>query len=198
MFVLLGLGSNRSYNSWDSIQLLSQACLMLKKELAQIKFSSVYQTKPMYVEDQQDFYNMAVSGFTEKSAHDLLAFIHTVENSLGRNRKKEIRNGPRTMDIDIEIYGNENISFHDPKNSMADLEIPHPRIMERAFVLIPLLEILDQNADIKDRDLYHKSLGKIGSQGVNKCLSACEFSQILGKTEVIYGRKLKSRESDCN
>ncbi|MCR4821353.1 MAG: 2-amino-4-hydroxy-6-hydroxymethyldihydropteridine diphosphokinase [Treponema sp.] len=196
MFIALGLGSNREFASIDSIHLLAQALSLLKEGLSDFTFSSVYRTKPMYVEDQSDFYNMAACGNTEKSPSDFLAFIHKIEERLGRKRECEIRNGPRSIDIDIELYGNEEISFQDSENPMNNLEIPHPRLAERAFVLIPLLEILPDNADIKKRDFYRESLAKIGNQGAEKCLSSLDFEKVL--SEVDYGRADKGRKSGSN
>lgn len=94
----------------------------------------------MYVTNQDDFYNMVLTGFYEGEPRDLLNKIHEVEASLGRNRDNEFRNGPRSLDIDIELFGNRRIVE-------TDLIIPHERIHERAFVLVPLLEVLRNNAD---------------------------------------------------
>ncbi|MBR4321644.1 2-amino-4-hydroxy-6-hydroxymethyldihydropteridine diphosphokinase [Treponema sp.] len=165
MFVILGLGSNKSFASLDSLQLLKRACDLLEPLFSDFCVSSVYRTKPMYVTDQADFYNMAVSGHTALSAQVLLSKIHEIEAELGRDRKTEIRNGPRSIDIDIELFGKEEIHFSDPSDPMKNLEIPHPRILERAFVLIPLLEVLPPDADIQRED-FEKSLAKIGNQGV--------------------------------
>lgn len=129
----------------------------------------------MYVADQDDFYNMAVSGRTELSVHELLSKIHEIEAELGRDRKNEIRNGPRSIDIDIELFGNEEIHFSDSSDPMKNLEVPHPRIYERAFVLIPLLEVLPPDADIQKRDFFEKSLAKIGNQGVELWKSRQSF-----------------------
>ena len=126
--VILGLGSNRNYNGLTSLQILSKACASLSEILSFITLSSVYISKPMYYENQDDFYNMALSGFLEKE--------------FGRNREKEIRNGPRSLDIDIEYI--EGLSLN-----TENLKIPHPKIKERAFVLVPVLEILDKTADEK-------------------------------------------------
>ena len=189
MFVVLGLGSNKSFDSLDSLHLLARACVLLKPLFSDFTFSSVYRTKPMYVTDQSDFFNMAVSGRTELSAHELLSKIHEIEAKLGRDRKSEIRNGPRTIDIDIELYGNEEIHFSDPCDPMKNLEIPHPRISERAFVLLPLLEVLPQDADIRNRDFFEKSLSKIGWQGAEKLYSIEDFSKVIAEREAQYGRR---------
>ena len=142
--VILGLGSNRNYNGLTSLQILSKACASLSEILSFITLSSVYISKPMYYENQDDFYNMALSGFLDDSIlpEVLLEKIHLIEKEFGRNREKEIRNGPRSLDIDIEYI--EGISLN-----TENLKIPHPKIKERAFVLVPVLEILDKTADEK-------------------------------------------------
>ena len=71
---------------------------------------------------------------------DLLKKINQIEAKYGRDRTKEFRNGPRSLDIDIELFGNEVICTD-------NLEIPHKRLSERAFVLIPSLEVLTKPAD---------------------------------------------------
>lgn len=187
MFTVLGLGSNKSFASLDSLHLLAKACDFLEPLLSDFRFSSVYRTKPMYVTDQSDFYNMAVSGQTELSAHELLSKIHEIEAKFGRDRKSEIRNGPRSIDIDIELFGNEEIHFSDYSDPMKNLEVPHPRLSERAFVLLPLLEVLPPNADIQSRD-FEKSLAQIGNQGAEKLLDAAEFAKIIAEMGNQYGR----------
>ena len=142
--VILGLGSNRNYNGLTSLQILSKACASLSEILSFITLSSVYISKPMYYENQDDFYNMALSGFLDDAIlpEVLLEIIHLIEKEFGRNREKEIRNGPRSLDIDIEYI--EGLSLN-----TENLKIPHPKIKERAFVLVPVLEILDKTADEK-------------------------------------------------
>ncbi|MFJ7936833.1 2-amino-4-hydroxy-6-hydroxymethyldihydropteridine diphosphokinase [Sporosarcina sp. NPDC096371] len=94
--------------------------------------SSVYETKPVGYTDQADFLNVTVCVETVVSAHELLVACQKVEQELGRVRT--IRWGPRTVDLDILLYSNDNIETE-------SLVVPHPRLCERAFVLIPLLEI---------------------------------------------------------
>lgn len=141
--VVLGLGSNRSYNGFDSVELLRKAVECLNKIMDDSICSALYRTKPMYVENQDYFYNMVIMGKVsdEYSPHKFLEHIHKIETLLGRDRSKEVRFGPRSIDIDIEFYGDEQINA-------PDLEIPHPRLEERGFVLQPLLEILRKSADV--------------------------------------------------
>ena len=94
--------------------------------------SFLYETAPMYVVNQPKFYNAVIKCQTSLSPIDLLGSLQAIENNLGRNRDVE-RNGPRLIDLDILFY--DDLIFN---NSL--LIIPHPRISERAFVLIPLCE----------------------------------------------------------
>lgn len=158
--ILLGLGSNKSYTSHSPLELLSYAREELSVILNNCRFSSVYKTKAMYVEDQEDFYNMAAVGYIDESirAHDLLKKINEIEAKYGRNREKEIRFGPRSLDIDIELFGDETINT-------PDLQIPHIRMKERAFVLVPAIEILTDSADELLRENYKNCLTDLENEG---------------------------------
>ncbi|MDE6719297.1 MAG: 2-amino-4-hydroxy-6-hydroxymethyldihydropteridine diphosphokinase, partial [Treponemataceae bacterium] len=136
--VVLGLGSNKKFSCLYPEEILGGAIFELSKIFHNIVHSSVYRTKAMYVVDQEDFYNMALIGLLDDGicARALLEKIHEIEAAFGRAREKEIRFGPRSLDIDIEFFGRQKIL--EP-----DLQIPHPRLKERAFVLTPLLEVLD-------------------------------------------------------
>lgn len=154
--VLLGLGSNRAYKNYSSLMLLSFAGKEISRILSNCVFSSVYKTKAMYYENQDDFYNMVILGYVndEKNPFELLKEINQIEAKYGRNRANEIRNGPRSLDIDIELFGDETISS-------AELEIPHKRLSERAFVLIPAVEILTNSADEIIRKKFTDCLEKL-------------------------------------
>lgn len=146
--VALGLGSNKSFEGRQPVQLLGAAVFELQKILTGLEFSCVYKTRAMYYEDQDDFYNLAVLGYAAddeagksgEGAFKLLDAIHKIEARLGRDRSAEIRNGPRSLDIDIELYGDKTINAE-------NLVVPHQRLKERAFVLVPLVEILAKDAD---------------------------------------------------
>lgn len=138
--VWLGLGSNKG----DSMQILNSAVQDLSKLLSDMHVSGMWRSRARYYENQEDFYNMAVCGTTALSPHQLLERIHDIEARHGRNRSQEIKKGPRTLDIDILLYGEKIIT--EP-----DLIIPHPGLAERKFALLPLLEI--------DALLIHPALG---------------------------------------
>lgn len=108
--------------------------LIARTGLKIIARSSLYETPPWGPVPQGPYLNMVVAVETELSARELLHMLLGVEHAFGRDRTREVRFGPRTIDIDILLYGEEVVA--EP-----DLEIPHPRMMERAFALIPLSEL---------------------------------------------------------
>jgi 2-amino-4-hydroxy-6-hydroxymethyldihydropteridine diphosphokinase len=99
--------------------------------------SSDYATPPWGVTDQPPFVNCAIAVETGLSPQALLARALDVERALGRDRAKEQHWGPRTIDIDLLAFGDEDID--EP-----GLILPHPRLFERAFVLVPLAEIVPE------------------------------------------------------
>jgi 2-amino-4-hydroxy-6-hydroxymethyldihydropteridine diphosphokinase len=128
--VFLSIGSNirdREKNLQSAIKLLEKV-----PEIAIRKLSSIYETDPVGFEDQARFLNAVIRISTSFSPQELLDFIQKIEKKLGR--KREIHWGPRTIDLDILLYNQENINSE-------QLTIPHPRMFERGFVMIPLLEI---------------------------------------------------------
>ncbi|MGI5174065.1 2-amino-4-hydroxy-6-hydroxymethyldihydropteridine diphosphokinase [Treponema sp. OMZ 840] len=163
--VVLGLGSNCPLESGSIIlkpcEILEKACRALSYILSDIRFSSVYETEPMYLKEQSNFYNMAAAGFFQGSPLELLNAVQKIEADYGRCRDKERRFGPRTLDIDIELFSNLKIKTE-------RLTIPHPLLYERPFILVPLLEILPFFADIKDRAFYERCLEQSGQDGVRK------------------------------
>ena len=132
--VFVALGSNL-----DNPELQVQQALREIDELpetALVKISALYETAPVGVLDQPPFINAVAQVATTLSPHDFLARLHAIEAQHGRLRKSandEI-NGPRTLDLDILLFDEISISER-------GLAIPHPRMHERAFVLVPLVEI---------------------------------------------------------
>jgi 2-amino-4-hydroxy-6-hydroxymethyldihydropteridine diphosphokinase len=103
-------------------------------EIRLLARSSDYRTPPWGVEDQPPFVNLCLVVATELAPRELLDRAHAVERALGRDRARERRWGPRTVDIDLIAY--DDVVLDEP-----DLILPHPRLFERAFVLVPLAEI---------------------------------------------------------
>jgi 2-amino-4-hydroxy-6-hydroxymethyldihydropteridine diphosphokinase len=96
--------------------------------------SSDYETPPWGVTDQPPFVNCVISVETAVMPHDLLKRAQVIEVALGRDRAKETRWGPRTIDIDLLTYA--DLALETP-----ELTLPHPRLFERAFMLLPLADL---------------------------------------------------------
>ena len=136
----LSLGSNLG----DRAALLNTSLNRLETEGVRVaRRSSIHETEPQDYLNQPKFLNIAVQVETDLTALELLAAIQKIETEMGRQRT--IPKGPRTIDIDILFYANEIIAT-------PDLEIPHPRLTERRFVLDPLSEIAP--------DLHHPATGQ--------------------------------------
>ena len=105
-------------------------------ETALAKISALYETTPVGIKDQPVFVNAVAQIATMLSPHDLLARLHVIEVQHGRNRNSisEEKNGPRPLDLDILLFN--ELQIHE-----RGLTIPHPRMHERTFVLVPLVEI---------------------------------------------------------
>ncbi|QLK85313.1 2-amino-4-hydroxy-6-hydroxymethyldihydropteridine diphosphokinase [Staphylococcus sp. 17KM0847] len=146
--VYLGLGGNIG----DREQQLRAAIEHLNayKEIEVISISPIYETKPVGYVEQPDFLNVCVCIETTLKPHDLLAIGLAVEAEL--HRVRDVRWGPRTIDIDILLYGDDVIET-------SQLVVPHPRMTERAFVMIPLNDIAP--------DVVEPRSGKKISQLVN-------------------------------
>jgi 2-amino-4-hydroxy-6-hydroxymethyldihydropteridine diphosphokinase len=125
---LLGLGTNLG----DRAGNLEAAVAGLSRFLDVTGQSSIYETAPMYVEDQSPFLNMVLAAETGMAPEPLLSALKQLERRLGRVPGE--RFGPRVIDLDILFYADRTISA-------PGLEIPHPRLAERAFVLVPAAEI---------------------------------------------------------
>ena len=137
--VYIGIGSNlgnKEKNIEKAIELLKEKCKILE-------VSSIYKTEPVGYKAQDWFLNCAAKIDTDLKPEDLLKFFQFIEKTLGRIRT--IKNGPRTIDLDIIFYGSRIIKTK-------KLTIPHPRMHKRMFVLEPLNELCP--------DFVHPELGK--------------------------------------
>jgi len=126
--IYLALGSNLG----DRRAHIAAAVARLAPGVAVERVSSLYETEPAYVLDQPRFLNAALRGRTALDPHALLALLKRIERDLGR--EAGVRYGPRVIDLDILVYGERSIATE-------ALTIPHPRMAERPFVLVPLAEI---------------------------------------------------------
>lgn len=126
--VVLSIGANLG----DAETMVHQTIHQLSQILKESKASRIYQTAPVGVEDQPEFFNAVVMGEWGGTADELLEKTSKLEEAAGRERI--LRWGARTLDIDIIAFGDQ--VSHDPK-----LTLPHPRAHERLFVLIPWIEL---------------------------------------------------------
>ena len=153
--VLIALGGNVGDVRATFRKAISHICGMAQAAL--IARSSDYATPPWGDEDQDPFINACVEIETSLDPHALLFVMHKVEQKFGRTRNKERQWGPRTLDLDMIAY--DDVSLQKP-----DLTLPHPRLFERAFVLVPLAEIAPDRviSGIRVRD----GLSSVSPQGI--------------------------------
>jgi len=154
---LLALGGNVG----DTRAILSRAIHLLcdGKAVRLTARSSDYRTPPWGFKYQPPFVNLCIAVETTLAPGALLARAHAVEDGLGRKRAQERRWGPRPVDIDI-------LAYDDLSLSTADLTLPHPHLFERAFVLVPLAEIVPDRviAGLRVRN----ALAKLDAAGIER------------------------------
>ncbi len=126
----MALGANLG----DREGTLREAWRRLASFCSFMRLSRIYETRPMYVAEQPLYLNAVGELVTDLPPQKLLEALQSIEKGLGRDRSREIRMGPRTLDLDILLCGNLVMDT-------STLIIPHPRLLERLFVLIPLLEL---------------------------------------------------------
>jgi len=127
--VYIALGTNvgdRENNLREAIRLLTEAGIRI------LKLSSIYETEPVDYLEQAWFLNAVLEAQTDLPALDLLRKLRAIESAMGS--KKTFAKGPRLIDLDLLLYGYDAIAT-------PELQVPHPRMLERRFVLVPLAEI---------------------------------------------------------
>jgi 2-amino-4-hydroxy-6-hydroxymethyldihydropteridine diphosphokinase len=146
--VYLSLGSNLG----EREDRLGQALEALEREgIAVVARSSIYETEPQDVVNQPWFLNMAVECRARALPLQLMNMLLRIEREIGRVRRANLQRGPRPIDLDILLFGNAVI--HLPQ-----LTVPHPRMLQRRFVLEPLLEIAPDLRHPVTRELLRKYL----------------------------------------
>ncbi|QZA33087.1 2-amino-4-hydroxy-6-hydroxymethyldihydropteridine diphosphokinase [Hydrogenibacillus sp. N12] len=135
----IGLGANVG----DRKAALDRARAALRAAYGRIRCSSIYETAPLYDVDQPPFWNQVVAVPAAEAPPAMLERLLRIEAGLGRVRTRP--NGPRTIDLDLLLWGDAVIET-------ASLTVPHPRLLERAFALVPLVELAP--------DLVHPKTGR--------------------------------------
>jgi 2-amino-4-hydroxy-6-hydroxymethyldihydropteridine diphosphokinase len=149
------LGSNIG----ESHTILVEALSEISAVVDGVRSSPIYRSQPRYVSKQPDFLNLVASCQTDASPLELLARMQVIEAQFGRDRSHEQYKGPRTLDIDILLFGSEII-----KTDV--LLIPHPGMLERAFVLVPLVELMPTLRHPETGHLFTDYLGEVAGQGI--------------------------------
>ncbi len=169
--VFLGLGSNIG----NRLEQLDSAVARLRGILDRLTVSSVYESEPMYVSDQPRFLNLVVAGCSVLEPRALLRRTAVIEADAGRRRDPAQVNGPRPLDIDILLYGDRVVDTD-------TLQIPHPWLHERRFVLQPLLEIAPSARDPRDGTPLAELLRRLPEQGVY-CYRANPYNRARSKEQ---------------
>ena len=150
--VFLGLGSNQGERRAH----IEGGLEALEKNGVGIRLrSSLYETEPVGLADQPWFLNLVVKGTTELAPRPLLHLCQAIEKDAGR--AGGVRFGPRPLDIDILLYDDQVVCDE-------DLEIPHPRLHERRFVLVPLVEIAGEAKDPRSGKRFAEILAGLGDK----------------------------------
>ena len=147
--IYLGLGSNIG----DTKKNIDTAISILSKKVNIKDKSSYYETEPVGFKEQPWFLNIVIEGETNLRVEELLNFTQSVESDM--KRVKTFLNGPRIIDVDILLYNDVNIASE-------RLTVPHPRMYERAFVMVPLFELSKDLIinDISIEDIIKNLKGK--------------------------------------
>ncbi|MBQ8105555.1 MAG: 2-amino-4-hydroxy-6-hydroxymethyldihydropteridine diphosphokinase [Afipia sp.] len=155
--VLIALGGNVGDVRATFVKAIANICGMTQAAL--VARSSDYRTPPWGDEHQEPFINACIEIETSLDPHALLFTLHKIEKKFGRDRANERRWGPRTLDLDI-------IAYDDVRLDKPELMLPHPRLFERAFVLVPLAEIVPNRPIAGQTPL--QALARLPADGIER------------------------------
>lgn len=155
--VYIGMGGNLPSVAGSPVQTLAAAIVRLG-ELGRVTARShCYSTAPVGFSEQPRFVNAVVELESTLAPHELLIRTMHIERDFGRDRLNSFRNGPRSLDLDLLLYGDVVLSGN-------NLEIPHPRLSQRAFVLVPLAEIAPALLEPRSRRTIRALLEELRSR----------------------------------
>jgi len=154
---LIALGGNVGDVRATFQKAIANICGMAQAAL--LSRSSDYTTPPWGEEEQARFVNACIEIETSLDPHALLFVLHKIERKFGREREKEQRWGPRTLDLDL-------IAYDDVRIDKPELTLPHPRLFERAFVLVPLAEIAPDRLIAGRR--VAEALARVSIEGIER------------------------------
>jgi len=156
----IGLGANLPSTAGSPEATLAAAAEKIAQCGRLAARSSLYSTEPVGFADQPRFLNAVVALETKMAPQELIEALLQIEIEFGRDRSAGVQNGPRTLDLDILLYGDFVLGEH-------NLIVPHPRLAERAFVLVPLDEIAPEVRDPRSGAAVSQLLKKLvpGSEG---------------------------------
>lgn len=155
--VMLAIGSNLGHRQMAALGAIEE--IEALPDTVVVKASHFYRTEPVGPVAQEWYLNACLRIETQLAPQALLDALQGIERRFGRERTKELRWGPRTLDLDILSYGNEIIDT-------PELTIPHPQLLQRAFVLVPLLDVVA--ADDPARHSYEAALQQTVTGGVTR------------------------------
>ena len=154
---LIALGGNVGDVRATFQKAIANICGMAQAAL--LSRSSDYATPPWGEQEQARFVNACIEIETSLDPHALLFVLHKIERKFGREREKEQRWGPRTLDLDL-------IAYDDVRIDKPELTLPHPRLFERAFVLVPLAEIAPDRLIAGRR--VAEALARVSIEGIER------------------------------
>jgi len=155
--VLISLGGNVGDVRATFGKAIANICGMTQAVL--LARSSDYATPPWGDEQQEPFVNACIEIETTLDPHALLFTLHKIEKKFGRDRAQERRWGPRTLDLDV-------IAYDDVRLDKPELTLPHPRLFERAFVLVPLVEIVPDR--LIAGQTPRQALARVSADGIER------------------------------
>jgi 2-amino-4-hydroxy-6-hydroxymethyldihydropteridine diphosphokinase len=155
--VIIALGGNVGDVRATFKKAIAHICGMAQAAL--LARSSDYVTPPWGKQDQPRFINACIEIETSLDPHALMFTLHRIEQKFGRDRAKEQRWGPRSLDLDL-------IAYDDVQLDKPELTLPHPRLFERAFVLVPLAEIMPDRVIAGQR--VSDALARLSIDGIER------------------------------